>query len=374
VLEADESPDGVGIDIALQRGHSFGDGPFFMPMRFHVIGHAHTDTTDEYGACGFTNKTRNFCWMMKSLGHEVHLYGGVRNAAPCDSFTSCVTPEEQVLVRELKHYILPSWDPKHIVWQRFNRRVIEGVKARGQPGDPICVLGGNVFKAIEDALPDFPCVEYGIGYYGYKLKHKIWESHAWKNCMAACKDYCPPGKDDPVIPGFFDEEKFRLGSSSGYLLFAGRVTQNKGVEDACEAAQRAGRRMIVIGPGEKKLAGFGAEYRGVVSLAERNELMAGADALLCPTRRIEAFGNIVPEAGMCGTRVLASKVGAFQETVVEGITGWRCNGVDELVKGISKLSLLAGREEIRKMAVERWSVRNIRHRYDEYFRGLSARV
>ncbi len=53
-------------------------------MRFHVVSLPHTQTTTEYTSCAFTEKVRRFCIMMKSMGHEVYLYSGEYNQAPCD--------------------------------------------------------------------------------------------------------------------------------------------------------------------------------------------------------------------------------------------------------------------------------------------------
>ena len=60
-------------------------------MRFHVVGLPHTQTTKEYVNCAFTEKVRRFCLMMKDLGHEVYLYAGEENEAPCDELITCIS-------------------------------------------------------------------------------------------------------------------------------------------------------------------------------------------------------------------------------------------------------------------------------------------
>jgi glycosyltransferase involved in cell wall biosynthesis len=317
--------------------------------------------------CGFTNKTMRFCAMMTERGYEVYLYGGMKNTAPCKEFVPMVSEYEQSWVLEFKHYIYPSWNPKHAVWVLFNERAAREIRKRGEPGDWVCVLGGSIFEKMAGLLPDFRVVEYGIGYHGWRLKRKIWESAAWKFMMSRIQKENPVLDTDPVIHSFWDENTFPLGKSEGYLLYVGRLTEEKGVPQACQAAQRTGRKLLVIGHGNKKLVTHGAAYLGEVTMAERDKLIAGADALLCPTQKFEAFGNIVPEAGFCGTRVLAGVNGAFHETVIAGVTGWCCPGVDGLVDGISKLPLLGDRETIRKSAIERFSFTSQGPKYDAYF-------
>lgn len=340
-------------------------------MRFHIVGYPHTNTDGTYDMCGFTNKTMRFCRMMKHLGHTVIHYGGIKSTAECDEYVPLVSEYEQLWVREEKHYIYPSWNPKHPVWVLFNERLAREIRRRGAAGDIVCVLGGSIFLDLEAALPEFKVCEYGIGYVGYGLKYKVWESQAWKDMMSLQPRHCPPQPEDPVIHSFFDPEEFKLGQSNGYLLYVGRLTDHKGVPQACEAAYRAGKKLYVVGHGNKKIVTHGAEYLGEVNMARRNELMEGADALLCPTQKFEAFGNIVPEAGMCGTPVISSDMGAFKETVLDGFTGWRCATAEEMVRAIQRTFMLGSREQIRASAIERFSLWGQAEKYQAYFDRIS---
>lgn len=340
-------------------------------MRIHVIGYPHTNTDGTYDMCGFTNKTMRWCRMLKYLGHTVIHYGGVKSTAECDEYVPLVSEYEQEWVRELKHYIYPSWNPKHPVWMLFNERVAREIKRRGQKGDIVCMLGGTVFGKLLEELPDYRLLEYGIGYYGFGMPYKVWESEAWKTMMKIVPRQYPVKEGDPVIHSFFDPAEFKMGKDSGYLLYVGRLTDGKGVPQACEAAWRAGKKLYVIGHGNKRIVTHGAEYLGEVDMAKRNELIAGADALMCPSQKFEAFGNIVPEAGMCGTRVISSDSGAFKETVIHGVTGWRCASIPDMVVGIQKLFMLADRQAIQKSAIERFSMWNLAPRYEAYLQTIS---
>ena len=62
-------------------------------MIFHVVAMPQTLTTKAFSMCGFTQKTIRFCWMMKSLGHKVFLYGGEINDAVCDEHIVCFIEE-----------------------------------------------------------------------------------------------------------------------------------------------------------------------------------------------------------------------------------------------------------------------------------------
>jgi len=328
------------------------------------------DTTKEFPLCGFTQKTIRFCWMMKSLGHTVFLYGGPNNEAECDEFIPVVDKRDQIEVCEFKHYIEPSWSPEHRVWVKFNHGMAQEVRKRMEPGDFICTLGGYCFLQLFAEVPELTPVEYGIGYFGFRVKHKVWENGQWRWFMKQSSKHAIVDMNDPVIPAFFDENDFSVSKPSGDLLYVGRITESKGVEDACKAARIAGKRLLVAGVGNKKLVTDGAVYLGPVSMAERNRLMSEASALLCPTRAFEANGNVAIEAQLCGTPVISTNHGGWVETVLNGQTGWRISDVPEMVQAITKVGLLDDRQAIRKSAVERFSMRNIRHRYDTYFRSI----
>lgn len=57
-------------------------------MRFHLPAFPHTETTAKYVNCAFTQKVVKFSKMMMARGHEVFLYGGATNDAPCTEFIS----------------------------------------------------------------------------------------------------------------------------------------------------------------------------------------------------------------------------------------------------------------------------------------------
>jgi glycosyltransferase involved in cell wall biosynthesis len=110
-----------------------------------------------------------------------------------------------------------------------------------------------------------------------------------------------------------------------YLVF-GRVVPYKRVDLAVAACARAGLPLKVAGDGRALAAvraaapaGGGVEFVGRVSERERDELLAGARALLFPGE--EDFGIVPVEAQAAGLPVIAYRVGGAAESVVDGCTG-----------------------------------------------------
>ena len=100
------------------------------------------------------------------------------------------------------------------------------------------------------------------------------------------------------------------------VLFAGRLSEEKGIEDLLEAAQ--GLRLVVAGDGP--LRGKVPDALGFVPRDELARLYDRAAVVVCPSRR-EGFGLTCAEAMAHGRPVVASAVGGLTELVEHGVTG-----------------------------------------------------
>jgi glycosyltransferase involved in cell wall biosynthesis len=111
------------------------------------------------------------------------------------------------------------------------------------------------------------------------------------------------------------------------------------------------------------------EYVGAVGPEQRAELMGNAIATFVPTLYLEPFGNVNIESQACGTPVITTDWGAFTETVVEGVTGFRCRSVEEFILATQNVKNL-DRKAIRDRAVSLYSVDVIAKQYEKYFNRL----
>lgn len=90
-------------------------------MRFHVVSLPHTQTTEQYASCAFTEKVRKFCIMMRTiLGHEVFLYSGEYNDAPCNEHVQCLSEAERAAAVGDTHISQASFDWTLPQWVKFN--------------------------------------------------------------------------------------------------------------------------------------------------------------------------------------------------------------------------------------------------------------
>jgi glycosyltransferase involved in cell wall biosynthesis len=165
----------------------------------------------------------------------------------------------------------------------------------------------------------------------------------------------------------------------GYLCFLGRMTPCKGPHVAIEVARRVGLPLKLAGEVQPMYAdywerevkpridGRTIEYVGEADLRLKNELLAGASALLFPIQWDEPFGLIMIEAMACGTPVVALPGGSVREVVGDG--GVVCESVDEMVAAVRELDVPAARCRRR---VETWfSVEKMAREYAKIYAAAS---
>jgi glycosyltransferase involved in cell wall biosynthesis len=168
-----------------------------------------------------------------------------------------------------------------------------------------------------------------------------------------------------------------------WLLFVGRFTPDKGPHLAIDAAQAAGRRIVLAGkcnePAEEEYfeaaiqprLGRTVSYVGEVDAATKRELYAKAACLLFPVQWPEPFGLVMIEAMACGTPVVALNDGSVPEVVVDGTTGIICGTAEELAAAIPKAERLRP-AACRAHVAEHFDVSVMAEGYERVYRQLVA--
>jgi UDP-glucose:tetrahydrobiopterin glucosyltransferase len=166
---------------------------------------------------------------------------------------------------------------------------------------------------------------------------------------AQAATYAGLGETFPLTAGI-DMDALPPGPGGAYLAWAGRVSPEKGLETAAEAAAVAEAPLKVAGSVEDRayLEGVLERHRGVVEHvgylagAAYARFLGGARGLLQTSRLDEAFGFVTLEALACGTPVVAYDRGASRELIEHGRTGLLVGPGDEagLVTAIGRLGAL----------------------------------
>ena len=276
-------------------------------MRLHVLSLPHTQPLRKFDHCAYTAKVRKFASMMHDVGYSVTLYAGGECEARCSEFVSCIEPSEQDFLlageewwRKGEVYGL-NYDEMQPIWRLYHERAIQAIGERIEPHDIICMASGTNSPVME-AFPNHMCVETGVGYQGTVSSYRVFESYAWMHAVYGHQQTAA-GADgrfyDAVIPNFFEAEEYSLGDGEGgYLVYMSRMTPRKGYQVAIEAAERAGKRLLIAGVGGDQPEHEHVEYVGVVHGEEKAKLLGGAEAILVPKLYVETYGGVAVEAMM----------------------------------------------------------------------------
>ena len=166
-----------------------------------------------------------------------------------------------------------------------------------------------------------------------------------------------------------------------YLLWIGRLDEDKGPNRAIAAAREAGARLILAGPvqpGQESFFQHEVEphldgrirYIGEVG-DEKGDLYAGASALLMPIRWPEPFGLVMTEAMACGTPVIAFPEGSAPELVLDGETGFVVDDEQEMAEAIARVGEI-DRARCRDSARERFDVSPVAEAYEKAYEAVSS--
>lgn len=343
-------------------------------MRLHVPSLPHTETSNAFTFCAYTQKVVKFSTMMSRRGHEVFLYAGEDNEADCKEHIQLINRAEQAdwfaeydFSRDVFGSHPGAWDVASPWWQTMNTRAAEEIADRQEPGDFLCLIAGRAQQPIANQL-NLRTVEWGVGYEGVFAPFRAYESQAWRHHVSGLLGERNGRFYDAVIPNFFDPDDFHLAKKQDYLLFIGRLNESKGPHVANEIARRTGRKLVVAGQGDPNLCPDG-EYVGVVRGAERAKLLAEAHAVLVPSLYLEPFGGVAVEAQLSGTPAITTPWGAFPETVTPG-SGYLCNTLREFVAAVDGPTYSP--TTIRKKALAKYSLDAVAPQFETWFDRLAT--
>lgn len=195
-----------------------------------------------------------------------------------------------------------------------------------------------------------------------------------------------------VIPGGVDLQKFNPGLSTSdidskynlkgkkVVLFAGKLTEYKGVRYLIQAARKIPAEVVILGEGperknlEKRVQEYKlANVHFVGHLGTSNELNKfynRADVFVAPSVWDEPLGLVILEAMASKTPVVVTRKGGIPLAVKDGVNGYfvRPRNATEIGE---KVNLLLTNEEkrikmgenARKIVEERFSWEAIAHRF-----------
>jgi glycosyltransferase involved in cell wall biosynthesis len=136
-----------------------------------------------------------------------------------------------------------------------------------------------------------------------------------------------PAERVVAVPNFVDPERFRASPEpGGHFLYLGRLSHEKGVETLIEAVAGTPMALRVAGEGPERerleqmaaSSGVDIEFVGHQTGDRLEQLVAGARAVVVPSRWPENCPLVVLEAMAVAKPLVASRVGGIPELARDG--------------------------------------------------------
>lgn len=186
------------------------------------------------------------------------------------------------------------------------------------------------------------------------------------------------------------EVRRKMGDGDPQLLFVGRFSRHKGIEDLIRAmpgirARLPGARLALVGfgPEERRLkasiaASGAAQAVTVVGRVAREAVpvwFASADLVVLPSVKTEGLGVVLLEALASGTPIVGTNIGGIPDIIEDGETGLLCRSGDpaDLARAVITLTTDHDLQQRtirngRRLVVSEFSWPRIAERLDSLFR------
>ncbi|HZU77368.1 MAG TPA: glycosyltransferase family 4 protein, partial [Dehalococcoidia bacterium] len=162
-----------------------------------------------------------------------------------------------------------------------------------------------------------------------------------------------------------------------YLAFLGRISDEKGVEEAIAVARMTGIPLKIaakVDPRDREyyesvrhlLEAPGVEFIGEIDQRQKDAFLGQACALIFPIRWPEPFGLVMIEAMATGTPVIAGRFGSVPEVLDDGVTGFICDSNEEMALAIERVHEL-DRARCRAVVEERFSASSMADGYEAMY-------
>jgi glycosyltransferase involved in cell wall biosynthesis len=176
--------------------------------------------------------------------------------------------------------------------------------------------------------------------------------------------------------------QFRPSYKRGkYLAFLGRLTADKGPEQAIRIAREAKMPLRIAAKVprgetsyfkqhlEPQIDGEHVQLVGEVNDEAKQPFLSEAAALLFPISWPEPFGLVMIEAMACGTPVIAYRSGSVPEVIDEGVTGFIVESERQAIEAVGKVAKL-DRQQVRATFERRFTATRMARDYLDHYEAI----
>ena len=223
--------------------------------------------------------------------------------------------------------------------------------------------------------------------------------HRWMGTYRKCVDlFLAPSRfvRDKFLEHGWDGGKFEVlphfqqvaesepctAPANGPILYFGRLSPEKGVDELLRAMQQLPEfRLVIAGDGPQaeelqrlaaSLALKNVRFAGQVAAGQRDALIAQSRFTVLPSHAYETLGKTILESYAQGRAVIATDLGSRRELVHDGETGllYRSGNVNELA---SAIRLLAANPDLaEKMGRGGWELVTRNNKPEEHYEKMAT--
>lgn len=236
------------------------------------------------------------------------------------------------------------------------RELIHVRSSIGRGFDLVHDMSGSYFHHAAGDTPVLTTLHLPRSFYSPDFFRRPPEN-VYFNCVSKTQ-----AEDFRELPGFvgvvengIQLSKFPLQPNKrDYLLWMGRICEEKGLHIALDVAKHTGTPIVVAGKVyplayhqryfqtqiQPRLAAMGSQvkFMEAPAFAEKVELLRNAKAVLIPSLAPETSSLVAMEAAACGTPVIAFKNGALPELVHDRVTGCLVDDAQAMAKAVESIS------------------------------------
>lgn len=328
-----------------------------MPQ-LHILSSPYSPVNIENRIDPFSIAVYKFIKNIQQYGWDCIHYSVIGSDVPCQT-VNCLTNISDNQLNNIRDY---------------NLNAAQEIKHRKKSNDLILCFYGDENRYAAEQNQDLKIIEPHIGYSPNAVfaPFRVFSSYAQMHYYYGKMNMLMnPSWFDAVIHNAITADEFDYcEDKDDYILYFGRVVEEKGLHIAIQATEATGRKLIIAGPGNLYSLGYNSipshvNFVGICNVEQRRNLMSKASAIIAPTYYLEPFGNMIAEGYMSGTPAITSDWGGFSDNVVHGITGYRCRQFSDFVSAIENISMISSKN-CRDWAMNNCEDSIVHRKYNDY--------
>jgi len=347
-------------------------------MRIHIVGVPRNPSTKDIAMDPYAMVSYYLTTYLHRAGHEVNYYGFLESTVECDKKWVIADSEHHhkynVTDFEKKH-----WEINDEGFRIYGEAALDKLKSNVLDNEIVICMWSSFVSKFNNELNQ---IKQGIkvvdGHIGHRhpdlgTPYHVYASYSNRHLVYGMNpDYNNYWFDTVIYPMANDLDNFTFKEKKkDYFLFMGRLNEDKGIGVFLDIAKHfPDKKFILAGQGtHNREVPKNVKEVGLLNVSQRKKYLSEAKAVISPSHYSEPFGLTSVEAGLSGTPIICTDHGGYTESVVEGVTGFRCSYFVDFVNAINNVEELDPKE-CRKNA-ERFSAEVLIKDWERYLHKIN---